>query len=50
MNKQNQIKIYNKRPGVVFSEKEKHNIQLALLSRVCDKNNYRAGGFHWKSL
>jgi hypothetical protein len=29
---------------------KKHNIQLALLSRVCDKDNYRAGGFHWKSL
>lgn len=40
--------------GVVYNSltevSEKYNIQLALLSRVCDKNNYRAGGFHWKSL
>ena len=40
--------------GVVYHSltevSEKYNIQLALLSRVCNKDNYRAGGFHWKSL
>ena len=40
--------------GVIYHSltevSKKHNIQLALLSRVCDKDNYRAGGFHWKSL
>ena len=40
--------------GIVYHSltevSEKYNIQLALLSRVCNKDNYRAGGFHWKSL
>ena len=40
--------------GIVYHSltevSEKDNIQLALLSRVCNKDNYRAGGFHWKSL
>ena len=40
--------------GIVYQSltevSEKYNIQLSLLSRVCDRDNYRAGGYHWKSL
>lgn len=27
-----------------------NNIQLGLLCRVCNKNNYTAGGYHWKNI
>ena len=27
-----------------------NKIQLSLLSRVCGKENYKAGGYHWKYL
>lgn len=40
--------------GVVYNSltdaSKLNNIHLALLSRVCDKDNYRAGGYHWKSI
>ena len=40
--------------GVVYNSmteaSEVYNIELALLSRVCGKPNYRAGGYHWRFL
>lgn len=39
MNKQNQIKIYNKRPGVVFSEKEKQKNNNEIQSKYDKRIN-----------
>lgn len=39
MNKKNQIKIYNKRPGVVFSEKEKQKNNNEIQSKYDKRIN-----------
>lgn len=39
MNKKNQIKIYNKRPGVVFSEKEKQKSNNEIQSKYDKRIN-----------
>jgi hypothetical protein len=39
VNKQNQIKIYNKRPGVVFSEKEKQKNNNEIQSKYDKRIN-----------